>query len=107
MRLVLSLRPLGTVLLTAAGLVLGGCGNASAWTNLHAPHLPGGRQIVVQGSLDANGLCAFTFSWLPPGMMEVDVARDDSTCRLVAEVAPTVPNRSNTVPARSQTRQVP
>jgi hypothetical protein len=80
--------------------VLAGCGDATNWTALHAGRLPGGRQYVVQGTRDANGLCGFSFSWLPPGMMEEDVARDDSTCRLIAEVAPTVPTRTDAILSR-------
>jgi hypothetical protein len=107
MGLISSRRLLGTSLLTASGLVLGGCGNASAWTTLHANHLPGGRQYVVQGSRDANGFCVYDLSWLPRGMMEEDVARDDSTCHLVSEVAPTVPNQSATIPPNGRTHRAP
>lgn len=93
MRFISLRRLLGTSLFTASALVLGGCGNTSAWTTLHPGHLPGARQYVVQGGRDANGFCFYDLSWLPPGTMEQDMARDDSTCHLVAEVAPTVPNR--------------
>ena|SRR5947209_7941161 len=93
--------PLRSLLLAAAAsALLAGCGAATDWNTLHADRLPGGRQYVVQGTRDANGFCGYDFSWLPPGMMEEDVARDDVTCRLIAEVAPTVPSRSGAVPAR-------
>jgi hypothetical protein len=94
-------------LLAAAGLVMAGCGDAANWTTLHADRLPGGRQYVVQGSRDANGFCGYDFSWLPPGTMEEDVARDDSTCRLIAEVAPTVPTRTGAIPSRVQVHPRP
>jgi hypothetical protein len=107
MRPVVTRQLFGTLLFSASVLVLGGCGNASAWTTLHARHLPGGKQYVLQGSRDANGFCVYNLAWLPSGTMEQDVARDDSTCHLVAEVAPTVPNRRDTAPIYSRTRRVP
>lgn len=89
---------LGTSLFMTSGLILGGCGNASAWVKLHSQRLPGGRQYVLQGSRDANGFCFYNLSWLPSGTMEEDVARDDSTCHLIAEVAPTVPKWTDAIP---------
>jgi hypothetical protein len=93
--------------LLAAGLLVAGCGDATNWNSLHADRLPGGRQYIVQGTRDANGFCGYDFSWLPPGMMEEDVARDDSTCRLIAEVAPTVPTRTGAIPSHLRIRSHP
>jgi hypothetical protein len=107
MRFVSSGVLLRSSLLAVAGLVSAGCGAATNWTTLHADHLPGGRQYVVQGLRDANGYCGYDFSWLPPGTMEEDVARDDSTCHLIAEVAPTVPNRPGASPSRIHVRDRP
>jgi hypothetical protein len=107
MRFISSRGLLRSPLLMAAGLVLAGCGEANNWTALHAGRLPGGRQYVVQGTRDANGFCGFNFSWLPPGMMEEDVARDDSTCRLIAEVAPTVPIHTDGIPSHVQVHRHP
>lgn len=107
MRFLTARVPLRSLLPAAVGLMLAGCGGATEWNTLHADHLPGGRQYVVQGTRDANGFCGYDFSWLPPGMMEEDVARDDATCRLIAEVAPTVPSRTAATPRRIRAHSHP